>query len=157
MDVAALALALVSLGVSLYLLFRRAAITKALRPRWWLGIVVAGLVAASIGFTLYAGDTNPLPASALGSLVLLHLERAMAIFLVGLFVFVAVYRGLLGQVPSAFGREGVTYTEVAADTARVLEGLRRQIDNAEAKITALNLALVDEKVARIEHERKTGH
>jgi hypothetical protein len=75
-----------------------------------------------------------LPAIAMGSELLLYLERFLAVFLVLLFVLVFLYRGLWrGELPKAISERGAEWQDVVGHT----DTLEEQLDALKARLDSL--------------------
>ena len=75
-----------------------------------LGLVV--LIATVV--SVCGGSPKPPPDVALGSEVLLHVERVFAILIAFLFTLVIVVRGWKGELPNKIGKDGAEYPEEKA-------------------------------------------
>ncbi len=79
--------------------------------RAWLGALVVVALFASITASLLAGAPVDLPGVALGSVVLLHAERAAALFAAILLALIVVSRAVAGELPYEISGRGVKYEE----------------------------------------------
>lgn len=111
--------------------------------RWWVGLVVLAVAATAAIATVASGVPASLPAVALSSTVLFHVERAVAVFVPSLLVFAAVYRGWRGELPAEFGRDGMKYSDEAAG----LDSLRNELREVERQVTALRHAMRSDDIA----------
>ena len=83
--------------------------------------MAAGALAAIV-VTCATAPPVPLPDIALGSAVLLHVERALALLVGYLATLVVVSRAWGGQLPAELSAQGFKYTrEVAAKSLEILE------------------------------------
>ena len=104
---------------------------------------VLGLVAitVAVGATLVSvleGTPTQLPGVALGSTVLLHGERALALFAVAIAALSVVLQAARGRLPVEFSTSGLRYeAEAADDMAAAVADLQAQFDDLEATTAAL--------------------
>jgi uncharacterized protein YlxW (UPF0749 family) len=103
-----------------------------------LALVLGGVLIAALLATLLAGAPERLPAVALGSVVLLHIERAAAMFAIVLAVVSVVVQASRGRLPTQVTTGGLAYeAEAAADTKGALENLQAQIDDLQDSVDHL--------------------
>lgn len=103
-----------------------------------LALVLAGVLIAALAATLLAGAPERLPAVALGSVVLLHIERAAAMFAIVLAVVSVISQASRGRLPTQVTTAGLAYeAEAAADTKGGLENLQAQIDELQDSVDQL--------------------
>ena len=90
--------------------------------------VASSVVAAlSLVLPLLMRVPGKLPSTAMGSALLLYLERVIAVFAILLFVLVFLYRSLVhGELPKAISGRGAEWSDLAGTTAR---DLQTQIDD----------------------------
>lgn len=103
-----------------------------------LGMVA---IAVAVGATLVSvleGTPLRLPGVALGSTVLLHAERALALFAVLIAASSVVLQAARGRLPIEFSTSGLRYeAEAADDAAAAVAELQAQFDDLEATTAAL--------------------
>ncbi len=97
-------------------------------------VVALGVVGALVG--VLAGTPHKLPGAALGAPGVLYVERAVAVFVVGLLVLVVVWRAFEGRLPDKLSGRGVEYTPRAA-----AKELREEALSAVAKVENINETL----------------
>ena len=108
-----------------------------------LGIGLAVLLALALGASLVTGMPEKLPGVALGSPVVLHAERVVAIFAAALLVLVVLVRAFQGMLPTELSGRGVKYAqreateEIRDATATALEGLQTAQRVLAARVDAL--------------------
>jgi hypothetical protein len=103
-----------------------------------LGIVAIAAAAGAILVTVVGGTPARLPGVALGSPVLLHVERALALFAVAIAALSVVLQAVRGRLPVEFSTSGLRYeAEAADDAAAAVADLQAQFDDLEATIAAL--------------------
>jgi F0F1-type ATP synthase membrane subunit b/b' len=82
-----------------------------------------------------------LPSVAMGSALLLYLERILAVFAVLLFLLVFLYRGLWrGELPKAISERGAEWQDVLGHTDNLddqLQALKAQLDSLERTVGTL--------------------
>jgi hypothetical protein len=108
----------------------------AVRTRYLLPLTV--LLAAVLAVTVAEGTPARLPAVALGSDVLLHFERAAALFAIVLAVATVLARAAAGRLPSELTASGIGYTaEETLETTAALTELQEQVDAQQAALDRL--------------------
>lgn len=90
-----------------------------------LGLFVSALLVGSAAVTLVAGVPDRLPTVALASAVLLHAERAAALFLLGLGALALVRAAFAGQLPSELSPQGVKFAQAG------IEGVESRVATLE--------------------------
>lgn len=97
-----------------------------------LVLVFVLALAGSIVVTLAEGTPNHLPGVALGSSVLLHIERGAAMFLGFVAGAVILIRSARGDLPTELGTRGLRYAEDAGAAVRYatekVDALSREMD-----------------------------
>jgi hypothetical protein len=90
--------------------------------------LASGIVAAlSLVLPLVMRVPESLPSTAMGSALLLYLERVVAVFAILLFLLVFLYRSLVhGELPKTVSGRGAEWSDLAGTTAR---DLQTQIDD----------------------------
>ena len=85
------------------------------------------MAALSLGLPLLMRVPESLPSTAMGSALLLYLERVLTVFAILLFLLVFLYRSLVhGELPKAVSGRGAEWSDLAGTTAR---DLQTQIDD----------------------------
>lgn len=108
-----------------------------MRP-WLLGAAVIALAATAIVASLAEGTPARLPGVSLGSAVLLHAERVLALVAVVIAALSVVLRAARGRLPVELSTSGLRYeAEAADDAAAAVADLQEQFDDLEATIAAL--------------------
>jgi hypothetical protein len=87
------------------------------------------LVLASVAAAAARAAPHTLPKIALGSDIVLYVERAAAVFAVLFLALLVIYRAFLGELPSELSGRGVKYADVDA-----VEQLRAELTDAIAKL-----------------------
>lgn len=91
-----------------------------------------------IGVTLIEGTPSPLPAVALGSAVLLHALRVIALFAIGFAITTVFARALVGRLPSQLSTTGVGYdAEEPAVTSATFAELQAQVDSLDSLVEGI--------------------
>ena len=98
-------------------------------------LVLAGL-AACVALVLFVMDDpgDPLPGVALGSELILAVERALALFGAWMLVVVIVARAIGGELPSEISGRGVRYADAdrthttVRDSHHAISTLRVEVD-----------------------------
>ncbi len=108
-----------------------------------LAVLLGTVLAIAVAISLLEGTPERLPAVSLGSNVLLHTERAGAIFVIVLALISVVVQATRGRLPTQLSTGGLAYeAEAAADTKRALEELQAQIDDLESGLEDVLQTLV---------------
>jgi hypothetical protein len=93
-----------------------------------VGLLVLALVLGFVG-----GHADPLPGAALGSPLVLHLERSVAIF-AGLFLgLLVVSHAFRGELPTELSGRGVTYASRDG-----VDALRSELRETLAELRTIN-------------------
>jgi hypothetical protein len=101
-----------------------------------LAVVAAVVVAAII--TTGTGAPPHLPAVALSSVVLFHLERIVALLAACVALMVMVNRAWGGQLPSEISTQGIKYSDAGLEAMRdELVSLRADRDDVLLRIEAI--------------------
>jgi hypothetical protein len=108
-----------------------------MKPRV-LGIVAIAVAVGATLVSLVDGTPARLPGVALGSTVLLHAERALALFAVMIAALSVILQAARGRLPVEFSTSGLRYEAEAADNAAAaVADLQAQLDDLEATTAAL--------------------
>ena len=103
-----------------------------------LGASAALLAVLALGVSLIEGTPDRLPGIALGSAVLLHGERALALIAVVIGALSVLARAARGRLPIELSTSGVRYeAEAADDAAAAVVQLQDQLDELVAIVDAL--------------------
>jgi hypothetical protein len=93
------------------------------------------VVAASLVLPVFMAVPRRLPATAMGSTLLLYLERLVSVFAIFLLLLVFLYRSLVhGELPRAVSGRGAEWPEVVEPSAA---GLQAQVDELAAAIEGM--------------------
>jgi hypothetical protein len=108
------------------------------------------LFAAALVVSVAQGAPEGLPGVALGSDVLLHVERAAAFFAIVVAVLSVLAQSTRGRLPTQFTTTGLAYEADAADDTRAaVQDLQAQIDRLYDGLNRLGLHMLR---TRIEEE-----
>ena len=103
-----------------------------------LGVSVAVLVAAAVCVSVVEGTPRALPGVALGSAVLLHAERVLALVVVAIAAISVLVQAARGRLPVELSTTGLRYeAEAADDAAAAVAQLQDQFDDLVATVDAL--------------------
>jgi hypothetical protein len=103
-----------------------------------LGIVAIAMAVGATLVSVFEGRPMQLPGVALGSTLLLHAERALALFAVLIAASSVVLQAARGRLPIEFSTSGLRYEAEAADNAAAaVAELQAQFDDLEATTAAL--------------------
>ena len=102
------------------------------------------MTAAALVLPTFMAVPRKLPATAMGSALLLYLERGLVVFAILLFLLVFLYRSLVhGELPKAISGRGAEWTDLASTTTSAwdvvhdeIEGLRLRLEALQARIEA---------------------
>ncbi|MGH2949769.1 MAG: hypothetical protein ACRDPC_26505 [Solirubrobacteraceae bacterium] len=119
----------------------------AARPAVRLALPLAALLAAAPAVSLIEGAPDRLPGVALGSEVLLHVERAAAIFAIVVAILSVLAQAAQGRLPTQLSTAGLAYeADVTATVERAVQDLQGQVDDLQASLDRLGaLVLGDEE------------
>ena len=96
------------------------------------------MTAAAIVLPIFMPVPRVLPATAMGSALLLYLERGLAVLAILLFLLVFLYRSLVhGELPRAISDRGAEWTDLAATTTSATDVVQEQIDALRADLEGL--------------------
>ena len=100
------------------------------------------VTALSLLLPLLMRVPQKLPAIAMGSTLLMYLERVLAVFVVLLFLLVFLYRGLWrGELPKAISERGVEWQDVLAAAVESVDerfdALNERLDAVETIVRRL--------------------
>lgn len=119
---------------------------RLIRERALFAATAAVLVASTLA-SLVGGTPAELPGIAMGSVAVLHVERAAALFAVGLFVVVVLARAWVGELPTEVSGRGVQYTP-----STTTEAIRDTVAEALDDLTAAQVEL-QERLESLEERR----
>lgn len=103
-----------------------------------LAAVVLAAIVACVVATLIEGRPRQLPGVALGSAVLLHAERALALLVVSVATLSIGVQAARGRLPVELSTSGLRYeAEAADDAAAAVAELQEQFDDLVAIVDAL--------------------
>jgi hypothetical protein len=93
----------------------------------------------AIGVTAVTGAPSRMPDIALGSAVLFHLERVVALLACYVTVLVMLIRGSNGQLPMEVSTQGLKYAaeDLKGGALKALEQVNRDLEQARAERVAL--------------------
>jgi hypothetical protein len=113
-----------------------------------LTLLLVLLFAAALVVSLVEGVPQRLPGFALGSDVLLHVERAAAIFAIVVAVLSVLAQSTRGRLPTQLSTAGLAYeSEAAADAKAAVEDLQAQVDELQHVVARLGAqVLADHEV-----------
>jgi hypothetical protein len=101
------------------------------------------VVALSLVLPLLMRIPGSLPSTAMGSALLLYLERVLAVFAILLLLLVFLYRSLVhGELPKTVSGRGAEWSDLAGTTARELQ---TQIDELDTAVKRILGALEEER------------
>jgi hypothetical protein len=103
-----------------------------------LGASLVALVAAAVCVSVVEGTPRALPGVALGSSVLLHAERALALVGVVIVAVSVLAQAARGRLPVELSTTGLRYDSEAVDnSAAAVAELQAQFDDLVATVDAL--------------------
>ena|GEM_PF-4116533 len=105
-------------------------------------LVLVGLV-ASVLLTALAIDhpQGSLPGVALGSELILAVDRALALFAAWMVVLIVVGRAIAGELPAEISGSGIRYAD-AESAERAVAEIRSTLAHHEASLEALTRVIV---------------
>ena len=99
-------------------------------------VPLVAVLAVSVLVSLLEGVPQQLPGVALGSDVLLHIERVSAIFAIVVAVLSVLHEATAGRLPTQLTTSGLAY-EAGGQAARATEKLQRQFDDLYTQVQDL--------------------
>jgi hypothetical protein len=102
--------------------------------RRYVGLITTAVLAVATVSTLLVGAPRELPGVALGSGLILHVERVATVAFGALLVAVVLVRGWSGELPSEISNQGLKYADKEAttrfrdETTAALEALKDQAE-----------------------------
>jgi hypothetical protein len=103
-----------------------------------LGVAVGALGVAAILVSVLAGTSGRLPGVALGSVVLLYAERAVALLGIAIAAVSVLAQAARGRLPVELSTSGVRYeADAADDAAAAAADLQDQFSDLEETVDAL--------------------
>jgi hypothetical protein len=110
-----------------------------------LTALLAVALAATVAATLLEGAPSRLPGVALGSTLLLHAERAVALFALAVASLSVLAQASRGRLPTQLSTAGLGYEpEAAAQVTIAGDGLQKELDDLRATIRALVETLAED-------------
>jgi membrane protein implicated in regulation of membrane protease activity len=101
-------------------------------------IAAVAVTAASLLLPTVMAVPAELPSIAMGSALLLYLERVLVVFVVLLFLLVFLYRALVrGELPKAISGRGAEWQDVVDTTTSTTRPLQAQVNALEARVKSL--------------------
>jgi hypothetical protein len=98
------------------------------------------LAATAVVVSLLEGTPARLPGVALDSTVLLHLERATAVFAIVVAMASVLREAARGRLPTQLSTAGLAYeTEMAGEVDEAMERLQVQIDDLQRQVNEIEL------------------
>lgn len=99
-----------------------------------LALPLLAVLAAALAASLVEGTPARLPGVALGSAVLLHLERAVTVFAISVAVLSVLVQAARGHLPTQLTTAGLAYepgatAEAVADLQGQVDEIRRDVDS----------------------------
>lgn len=104
-----------------------------------LALLLAVAMAAAVAVTLIEGTPGRLPGVALDSAVLMHAERAGALFALVVAIVSILAQAMHGRLPTQLSTGGLAYGtgDFAGDATDTVADLQRQVDDLEGALLAL--------------------
>jgi hypothetical protein len=108
--------------------------------------LASGVVAAlSLVLPLLMRVPESLPSTAMGSALLLYLERVLAVFAILLFLLVFLYRSLVhGELPKTVSGRGAEWSDLAESSRTTSNKLQTQVDDLRAAVDRILEELEEE-------------
>jgi hypothetical protein len=101
-------------------------------------VAAAALAAGAVCVSVLEGTPDALPGVALGSVVLLHAERVLALIAVAIAAVSVLVYAARGRLPVELSTSGLRYEAEAADrAAAAVTQLQDQLDDLAAIVDAL--------------------
>jgi hypothetical protein len=107
------------------------------------------VTAVALVLPVFMASPPKLPATAMGSELLLYLERGLAVFAILLFLLVFLYRSLVhGELPKAISGRGAEWTDLTTTTTSATDPLQVQIDELASELKGLRTSLEADGILR---------
>jgi hypothetical protein len=111
------------------------------RERHAVRVGAVAVTAAALVLPASMAVPAKLPATAMGSALLLYLERGLAVFAILLFLLVFLYRSLVhGELPKAISGRGAEWTDLGTASHATFAELQVQVDDLRSAIQELREA-----------------
>lgn len=111
-----------------------------------LALPLSLLLLAAFAGSLIEGAPGRLPGVALGSTVLLHVERTAALFGVAVALLSVLAQAARGRLPTQLSTAGLAYDADVTDAVEsAVEYLQGQVDRLQASLDRLGQHVVDSK------------
>lgn len=116
-----------------------------------IGPATTAALVASVVATVVIGSPSKLPSVALGSSLVLHVERTIALFVAYLLVAVVLVRAWEGRLPDEISGRGLKYAtqELKAETHDALDALAEHAAATTEQIERLQVELETERAERL--------
>ena len=96
------------------------------------------MTAAALVLPAFMAVPRKLPATAMGSGLLLYLERGLAVFAILLFLLVFLHRSLAhGELPKAISGRGAEWSDLATSTTSAADSVHEEIEALRVRLDAL--------------------
>jgi membrane protein implicated in regulation of membrane protease activity len=96
------------------------------------------VTAAAVVLPIFMAVPSKLPATAMGSGLLLYLERGVVVFAILLFLLVFLHRSLVhGELPKAVSERGAEWSDLATRTTMATDSVHDEIDALRLRLEAL--------------------
>jgi len=93
---------------------------------------------AALVLPVFMAVPRKLPATAMGSGLLLYLERGLVVFAVLLLLLVFLYRSLVhGELPKAISGRGAEWSDLAKGTTSADDSVQEQMEGLRLELEAL--------------------
>jgi hypothetical protein len=107
------------------------------------------VTAAALALPALMALPGRLPATAMGSPLLLYLERGLAVFAILLFLLVFLYRSLVhGELPEAISGRGAEWSDLATSTTSAADSVYDEIDALRLRLEVLEERLETSGILR---------
>lgn len=114
---------------------------------WLIAGLGAPLLAALV-VSVVEGAPARLPGVAMGSVVLLHAERAAALFALLLAVLTVLSHAANGRLPTQLGTTGLSYDAPSLVNADAVHALQREVDKLRQDVDVMMRAAVEANRSR---------
>ena len=107
-----------------------------------IALRLSALIGVAVAVTLIEGAPVRLPGVALGSTVLLHAERAAALFAIGVAIISVLAQARKGRLPTQPSTSGIAYeAEHTRETTTALAELQHEVDRHQTALDQVAEAL----------------
>jgi hypothetical protein len=104
----------------------------------WLALPLVAVLAGAAAITLAEGPPRPLPGVSMGSVMVLHVERVVALFALAVGVISVLREARRGRLPTQLSTGGLAYeSEMSSQRLRFEAEIEHRVDAMQEQVVAL--------------------